>query len=100
MNENQITIDNKYLCVFCGKYIKNRGWLKSHQMRCKLNPNQIDWNHSHSNKFKGKTYQQILGSQKSNQLKDKISKGMKGKSTAKQVLRKNRLSEENAYHSL
>ena len=38
-------------CVYCGKQILNKGSLKSHELRCKLNPDKVTF----PNSQKGKT---------------------------------------------
>lgn len=94
-------------CQYCGREIKNKGSLVEHQNVCKQNPNRIirirksgfsslkgkpAWN-------SGKTYQQLLGKQKSDKYKHKISNTLIGKSTGiastpeKQKLRRQRISE-------
>lgn len=33
-------------CIFCSKFIENKGSLSSHEIRCKLNPNRTTWERS------------------------------------------------------
>lgn len=88
-------------CQYCNKEISNLGSLRSHQKRCPNNPNKINWVSGSKGPIgiepwnKGKTYQQLLGVQKANQLKRKFANGKGGRASTleKQKLRRQRISE-------
>lgn len=76
-------------CKFCHKEINYRGPLVSHELRCKLNPNRIEFKHKpgyvsplkgRPSPQKGKTYDEIFkNSDKAEMIKQKIKKALTGK---------------------
>jgi hypothetical protein len=76
-------------CKFCNKEINNKGSLASHQLRCKLNPNKIEFKHRESyvsplkgrpSPLKGKTYEDRYNDlNKVEEIKNKIRTALTGK---------------------
>ena len=80
-------------CKFCQRNINNKGSLVAHEKYCKSNPNReikkisplagakkgcIPWN-------KGKTYKELLGEEKSKEIKEKIGKSVLGNKVSENV---------------
>lgn len=88
-------------CQYCNRIITNAGSLKSHQKRCNFNPNRQQWDTARANKpawNSGKSLQQLLGKQRSDSYKERISTSNKGKggcasTQEKQLLRRQSISK-------
>ena len=74
-------------CRFCGKCIKNKGALATHEPYCKSNPNKIKrcgpgmggWPKGKLNPFKGKKAIERYGAEQAAEISKKISEALKGK---------------------
>lgn len=90
---------NDVPCPFCSKLILNKGSQKSHNLRCKLNPNRIQFRQSKRTCYSKDPTKTVWnkGLKTSQETKDKISKALKNKNwittPEKEVIRRKKLSD-------